>query len=172
MVEKEKFLIDTNSFVAPYRLYYAFDLVPTYWKELSKKADTGRLILLDMVKDEIDKGQDALSDWLAQQTGFIVCSHVSEKIINQYQEVLRYVQTCGLYREQALAAWAPANIADPWLIAVAKVNDYTIITGEVSSGGLSPKTPNKNAKIPDVANAFGVKTADLYYMMRQLAIKI
>ena len=34
MVE-EKFLIDSNSFMTPYRQYYAFDLVPTYWKETS-----------------------------------------------------------------------------------------------------------------------------------------
>lgn len=35
MVE-EKFLIDSNSFMTPYRHYYAFDLVPSYWEELSK----------------------------------------------------------------------------------------------------------------------------------------
>ncbi len=35
MVE-EKFLIDFNSFIAPYRQYCAFDLVPTYWDELAK----------------------------------------------------------------------------------------------------------------------------------------
>ena len=51
MVE-EKFLIDSNSFMTPYRQYYAFDLIPTYWDELSKRADTGRIILFDMVKDE------------------------------------------------------------------------------------------------------------------------
>ncbi len=30
----EKFLIDSDSFMIPYRQYYAFDLVPTYWKEI------------------------------------------------------------------------------------------------------------------------------------------
>ena len=48
----------------------------------------------------------------------------------------------------------------------------TIITAEVPSGGLSTKNPNRNAKIPDVAKAFGVRTNNLYYMMRQLGIKI
>lgn len=85
---------------------------------------------------------------------------------------MQYVQSCGLYKEQALQAWAPGHIADPWLIAAAAVNDYTIITAEVPSGGLNPKNPNRSAKIPDVAKAFGVKTNNLYYMMRQLGIKI
>ena len=171
MVE-EKFLIDSNSFMEPYRRYYAFDLMPTYWDELSKRTESGRLVLLDMVKDEIHKGGDDLADWIGKQNGFEICKHVSPAIIGKYQEVLQYVQTCGLYKEQALQAWAPENIADPWLIAAASVNDYTIITSEVPSGGLSPKNPNKNAKIPDVAKAFGVRTNNLYYMMRQLGIKV
>ena len=171
MVE-EKFLIDSNSFMTPYRQYYAFDLVPTYWKELAKRLDTGRMILFDMVKDEIDKGQDELSAWIDKQTGFVICNHIEPAIISKYQEVLQYVQNCGLYKPQALQSWAPVYIADPWLIAAAAVNDYTIITVEKPSSGLSPKTQNKNAKIPDVARAFGVKTHDMYYMMRKLEIKI
>ena len=171
MVE-EKFLIDSNSFMAPYRQYYAFDLIPTYWDELSKRAESGRLVLLDMVKAEIDKGEDDLADWVGKQTGFEICNHVTPEIISKYQDVLQYVQSCGLYKEQALHAWAPGHIADPWLIAAAAVNDYTIITAEVPSGGLSPKNPNRYAKIPDVAKAFGVRTNNLYYMMRQLGIKI
>lgn len=171
MVE-EKFLVDSNSFMTPYRHYYAFDIVPTYWDELSKCAKTGRIVLLDMVKDEINKGQDDLAEWVSKQTDFQICSHVTPEIIGKYQEVMQYVQNCGLYKIQALQTWAPAYIADPWLIAAAAVHNYTIITVEVSSGGLSPKNPNKNAKIPDVAKAFGVKTGSIFYMMRQFGIKI
>ena len=174
----EKFLIDSNSFMTPYRQYYAFDLVPTYWKEISKCTESGKLVLLDMVKAEIDKGEDDLSDWLSKQEGFIICNHISPEIIGKYQEVLQYVQTCGLYKEQALRVWANGDVADPWLIAAAKAYNCQIvtfevaITAEVSSGGLSVKNPNKNAKIPDVARAFGVRTNNLYYMMRQLGIRI
>lgn len=158
--------------MTPYRQYYAFDLVPTYWEEISKYTNSGRLILLDMVKAEIDKGEDDLTDWLNRQVGFVICNHISPGIIGKYQEVLQYIQTCGLYKEQALQAWANGDVADPWLIAAAALNNYTLITAEVPSGGLSEKTPNRYAKIPDVAKAFRVKTNNLYYMMRQLGIKI
>lgn len=168
----EKFLIDSNSFITPYKQYYAFDLVPSYWTEVSKCTNSGRLILLDMVKAEIDKGADDLSDWLNRQTRFIICNHVLPTIVNKYQEILQYIQNCGLYQNQALQTWARADIADPWIIAAAAVNDYTIITAEVPSGGLSVKNPNKYAKIPDVARAFDVKTENMYYMMRQLSIQI
>ena len=33
-------------------------------------------------------------------------------------------------------------------------------------------SPNKRAKIPDVAKAFGVDTINLFEMMRRLGIKI
>lgn len=166
----EKFLIDSNSFMTPYRQYYAFDLAPTFWAELSKHAS--KIILLDMVKAEIDKGKDDLADWLDKQSGFVIYNHITQEIIHKYQEVLQYVQNCGLYKVQALHAWAHEDVADPWLIAAAAVNRYTIITVEVPSGGLSHKNKNKVAKIPDVAKAFGVKTYNLFYMMRRLGIKI
>ena len=91
MVE-EKFLIDSNSFMTPYRQYYAFDLVPTYWKELSKCMDTGKIVLLDMVKGEIDKGRDDLAEWVDKQTGFIICNHVNATIIINIRKY------CSMYR--------------------------------------------------------------------------
>lgn len=168
--EKRMFLLDANSFITPYRQYYAFDLIPIYWDELLKHSE--RIVLLDMVKSEIEKGEDDLTEWLKKAEGFVFCEHVTPEIIDKYQKVLQYVQSCGLYKAQALRDWAPGNIADPWLIAAAAVNDYTLITSEVPSGGLSIKTPNKQAKIPDVAKAFGVKTDSLFNMMRELGIRI
>ena len=88
------------------------------------------------------------------------------------QEIIQYIASCGLYKESALNTWAQGNIADPWLIASAKVNGYTLVTEEKPSSGLSKKTPNKGAKIPDVARYFGVKTIDVFDMMRKLKITI
>jgi len=169
MVE-EKFLVDTNSLITPYRLYYAFDLVPSYWDRLSE--NIGKIVLLDMVKSEIDKGNDDLTVWVNSLKGFEICYHLSQEIVDKWQEVIQYVQTCGLYNENALHSWAQINVADPWLIAAAAVYGYTIITLEGSAGRLSPMNKSGKVKIPDVARAFGVKTNNIFYMMRQLGIKI
>lgn len=90
-----------------------------------------RIVLLDLVKDEIEKGEDELTDWI-QEREFVVCNHVTASVVNKYQEILRYVESCGYYTERALNTWVQ----------------------------------------PDVARAFSVKTGNLYYMMRQLGIKI
>lgn len=171
MSEKEKFLLDSSSFVTPFRFYYAFDLIPAYWERLRKCVEDQRVILLDLVKDEIDKGEDELTDWIHERD-FAVCNHVTIPIVNKYQEILRYVESCGYYTERALHTWSQPDVADPWLIAASAVNGYTLISDEVSAGTLSKRTPSKNAKIPDVARVFNVKTNHLYYMMRQLGIRI
>lgn len=174
MVEKkELFLIDSDSFMAPYRLYYAFDLVPTYWKELAEHAKTGRLVILDMVKNEIEKGEDALTTWIHEnESNFVICKHVDAQIITKYQEILQYVQSCGYYNDRGINSWMQSNVADPWLIATAAAKEYTLITNEASGGTLSKKNQSSKVKIPDVAKEFGVKTKNIYYMMRQLGIKI
>ena len=170
--EQEVFLIDSNAFMTPFRFYYAFDLVPAYWEKLKKYLESGRVVVLDIVKDEIEKGQDELAEWLSEVDNLVVVPKVTEQTVAEYQEVMQFVASSGYYKESALATWAPANIADPWLIAAAKSNGYTLVTEEVKSGGLSKKTPNKSAKIPDVAEYLGVKTTNVFYMMRKLGIII
>ena len=89
MVEAtEKFLVDSNSFMTPFRFYYAFDLIPSYWKELSNPLISKYLVVLDMVKDEIDTGQDDLSRWLDGIENLQICPHVTPEIITKYKEVL------------------------------------------------------------------------------------
>lgn len=171
MTSSDIFLIDANALITPYRFYYAFDIAPSFWGKLADAFKNNRIVLLDKVKDELLKGEDDLTNWIKANEEIIgVCDYKTESVISNYQSVLQYIQTCGLYKESALAAWVPANIADPWLIAAAKANSYTVVTLEAPSGGLSTKTPNKNAKIPDVAKALGVKTSSLFEMMRTLGI--
>lgn len=173
MVNDSVYLIDANALMTPYRQYYAFDLCPSFWDRLTEAFDDGRIVLLEQVKREIMKGDDPLTDWMKANEEIIeVCDYKTDKIVSNYQAVLQYIQGCGLYKESALAAWAPEDIADPWLIATAMDKDYVIVTLEAPSGGLSASSPNKAAKIPDVAKAMGVQTVSLFEMMRDLGISI
>lgn len=169
---QEIFLVDSNSFMTPYRFYYAFDLVPAYWNALGKHIKSGRIVVLDMVKDEIEKGKDELTAWLNNVDNLTVVPHVTAETVSKYQAVIQYVASCGLYKDSALQTWAQNGIADPWLIASAAANGYTLVTEEVRSGGLSKSNPNRSAKIPDVADYFGTKTTNIYDMMRKLNIKL
>lgn len=169
---QNKFLIDSNALMEPFRFYYAFDLIPAYWIELKKFFDSGQIVVLDAVKNEVDKGGDDLALWLSTIDNLVVIPKVTEETIKNYQDILEFIKSSGYYKEEAFRAWAPSSVADPWLIASAKVNDFTLVTQEVPSGGLSKKTPNKKAKIPDIARFFEVKTISIYDMMRTLGIRI
>lgn len=174
MVEtSEKFLIDANTFMAAARLYYAYDLLPSFWKIFGDKIKEGNVVLLDMVKNEINKGEDELQKWVIErQDDFQCCNHVDPEIIPKYAAVMQYIQKCGLYNEKGLNSWARNDVADPWLIAAAIAKGYTIITFEQSAGQLNSKNKSGKVKIPDVAGYFGVKVQNLYYMMRRLKMKI
>lgn len=85
---------------------------------------------------------------------------------------MQYIQTCGYYNEKGLNEWARNDIADPWLVATAAAKNCTIITFETSAGYLSEKNKSGKVKIPDIAKHFEVRVHNLYYMMRQLNIRI
>lgn len=169
----EKFLIDANTLMTASRLFYAYDLVPLFWEAFDKQIKEGRIVLLDMVKAEIDKGQDALKEWVSERIGdFEICNHVDSDIISKYAEVMQYIQECGFYNDKGLKEWARNEVADPWLIAVASVKGYKIITFEQTVGLLNKKNKSGHVKIPDVAKKFNVEVYNLYHMMRQLGMRI
>ena len=172
MSKQEIFLLDANSFITPYKHYYAFDLIVPYWDEIVKYIKNGRIVVLDMVKNEIMLGKDELSNWLKNIENLNTITHREINTILKYKEVIQYVKNSKSYKESAFLEWSREEVADPWIISSAIINVYTIVTLEVLSSGLSDKNPNKKAKIPDVAKAFNVETINLFEMMRRLGIRI
>ena len=169
-MSQEIFLMDSNSFIAPYKTFYSFDFAPGYWTQLENGIKSGRIQILDLVKNEITSGDDDLKNWMCGLP-FSAIDRRQPSILAGYGNVLQYIQSNPCYKPAALTEWSKANIADPWLIATAKVYGYTIITFEEGKK-LNPGSPSKNAKIPDIAEHFEVKTEKLYYLMRELGFKL
>lgn len=166
-----KFLIDSNSFISAYRNFYACDIVAAYWKKLSEHIQTKEIVLLDMVKSELENGNDSLPEWVNNQN-FEICSHISPRVINNYSNVMNYIQTCGFYNDKGLASWARNEVADPWLVAAAMEYGYIIVTFERGDRNLTTRNKVGKVKIPDVASHFNVICIDLYDMMRRLKMNI
>lgn len=169
MVE-EKFLIDANSFVTPYQNFYPFDFAPGFWEQLKKVLINDSVSILDVVEAEINKGDDELTEWISAMPELKIVDRRDQSIMTKYGAVLSYLQNSPLYNDKALRAWSDVSVADPWLIATAAAKGYTIITFEQSAGIISEKNPSGKPKIPDIARAFDVKCADLYYFMRKMNI--
>lgn len=142
----EIFLIDTNSFIAPYLNYYPFDFAPGFWEQMKQFIKNGRIVLLDMVKAEVLQGKDDLREWMNELEIGKLIDHRESAILAQYAAVLQYIQENPCYQAAALTEWARGTVADAWLIATASVYNYTIITFEGSNSGLNPKNQQKRQK--------------------------
>lgn len=171
-MNNEIFLIDANSLITPYLTFYSFDLAPGFWTQMEFNIKAGKIAILDMVKDEISKNEDALKEWFDSLDIANYIDHREASILSKYRSVLRHIHENLCYKPSALAEWAKASVADPWLIATAAVYGYTIITFETFNKGLNVRNMSKKAKIPNVADAFYVKTQNLYYLMQALKIKL
>ena len=67
------------------------------------------------------------------------------------------------YTPRAIQEFLETDLADPWLIAMAMSNGFTIVTYEKSE----PARKNR-IKIPEVCNQFNVRYINTIEMMREL----
>lgn len=169
----EKFLIDSNTFITAARQFYSYDIIPTFWEKFDQEIINGNIVLLDLVLDELNEGEDLLKNWIHERREkFVGCKHKDKKVIEMYAKVMQFINECGFYNDKGLACWAEEKIADPWIIAAAKAYDYTIVTFEVPASGLGENQKIGKVKIPDVAKYFKIEVINLYEMMRRLELKI
>lgn len=154
--------------ISAYRLYYAFDIAPSFWEKLKNVLRQDNVIILNVVKDEICAGGDDLTKWLKGLEDVHYLNQKREDIIIQYAAVLQYIDESPLYQSIARDNWSVEKIADPWLIAAASVEGGTIVTNENKVSNIS--NPAKNPHIPNVAENFGVSCIDIYTFMRKCNI--
>lgn len=166
-MSEESFLLDTNIFITPYRIYYPFDLAPSFWEQLKNVLESPNVAILDKVLDEINKGSndDKLTEWINNVNLNIIKQHEHQDIVKAFQSIINYIDQSN-YTAEAKNEWMEQGIADPWLIATAIVHHYTIITLETKSNEL------RKIKIPTIAEHFNIECKDLFYFMRQTNIRL
>ncbi len=172
MDENVCFLLDANAFITPYRRYYAFDLVPSFWDKIAPYLSSGTIVVLDLVRDELKRNDDALTKWMFSDRKIQIINHSYKASIEVYQQIMKYIVECGYYNNNGIRIWSEGTIADPWLIATAASKKCVLVTIEKQISALSKKNQTSKIKIPDVAKVFGVEVIDVFEMMRRLGIMI
>lgn len=166
------YLIDANSLITPHQNYYPFDFAPGFWEQMERLILNGKIAILDLVKKEILQGNDSLTSWMKDLAIGTYIDHRESPIIEIYSAILQHIQHNPCYKSTALAEWASNKVADAWLIAAASVYNLKLVTFETRNKGLNDRNPSKEAKIPDVADAFNVKTETLFELMRSFGIQL
>jgi hypothetical protein len=166
MSERAKYLLDADTFIRAKREHYAFDFCPGFWEALLQGYEQGRICSVKPIQDELLRGKDALADWVKNTVPDEFFESVEDGAVeNTYAKIIEWVEGSTQYSRAAKLKFV--NAADPWLIAVAAVKGYILVTYEVSS-------PDSKSliKIPDVAKQFNVKCIPPYVMLRQLEIQL
>jgi hypothetical protein len=153
----KKYILDTNIYADAYERYYRNEYFPTYWEKFSTILNE-HVVIPKIVKDEITKS-DWFLEWLKDNYHDNIINH--KDYSQQWQTILEYIQSCGLYTDKALAeqtkGWVNDKIADPWLIAIAKENDLIIVTNEQRNPNLNKGNLVGAVKIPDICDRQGIR---------------
>ena len=157
------YIIDTNIFITS-KNTLPMDVWTTFWDVFKQIVNSGSVFSIEEVKKEIDKGRDALTQWVNTNApqGFFIPP--DEDIMQKYSEIIEWAKKQS-YNPNAVTDFA--SVADSYLVATAAAKGMTVVTYEKSN-------PNskKRILIPDVCNAFGVPYCDLNDMLRGMGEKI
>lgn len=146
---KKTYCIDTSALIAAWYERYKPNRFPKLWEQLEQLITEGRLVSSTLVLRECSKQRsEELHGWLKPREAMFITPDETvqgqvDHIVNTYTGLV----SAGKEKFQA----------DPFVIAQAKVNGYTVITEETGIGSL--------AKIPGVCNAMKVECINLMQLI-------
>jgi hypothetical protein len=166
-VARKKYLIDANVFIQAKNLYYRFDFCEAFWDWLQKAHEAGLVFSIKKVRKELVSGDktDPVRIWAESLPDDFFLDDVADKDVMQaYAKVMQWANSSTHFSPQAKAEFAKPNVADPFLIAVARQHGYEIVSQEKTN-----PAAKKKIYLPDAANAHGVKTIYVYDMLSKHA---
>jgi uncharacterized protein DUF4411 len=148
-----RYSIDTSSLINGLRLHYPYESFPRLWNEdLPSLVVSGDLRATEEVRIELDRQDDELVQWIEGYSNELFVE-VDEEIQHQVRGILA--------RHPALIhAGRGRSGADPFVIALAKMNDCTVVTEERNGSA-------KHPKIPDVCGALDLRCIRLIELIRE-----
>ena len=100
------FVLDANVFITAKNDYYAFDLAPGFWDSLIQLAGNGRILSIDYVKEELERGKDPLAQWAKNDFSHAFISSDEEDVQEAYREIMTWVQGQEQFSDAAKADFA------------------------------------------------------------------
>ena len=161
-----KFIVDSNFFIQAHRSIYPLDIAQSFWTKIKNLANNGTILSIDKVKKEIydnSSHEDKLKIWCKANlpNGFFIDT---DTVLQNYITIVNWTKSMSHhYTTNAIQEFLETDLADPWLIAFAMSNNWTIVTYERSE----PNRKNR-IKIPEVCNQFNVRYVNTIEMLREL----
>jgi hypothetical protein len=147
---------DTNVFMDWWIRRYPPDVFPCVQKAMESLAASGKLFSPSRVYDEINQiGPRGLQQW-ARKNNNIFVPHDSQ--------LQTEATTIQFSYPDLIDNTSPHDEADRWIIALAKIKGFTVVTHETSVH--KKKNPPRKMFIPDVCTAMGIKCIEFLELLR------
>lgn len=145
------FSLDTSGFLDAWTRHYPPDTFSAFWDRMDAAARDGTIKASEEVLRELEKKDDGAAAWIKARTVMIVTTDVP--IQEKVKEILKA-------HPRLVNASKSRSGGDPFVIAVASVYGYSVVTGELPSGSL------KKPHIPDVCTSMSVPFMNLLEFVR------
>lgn len=153
------YLLDSNTFIEAKNRYYGMSICPGYWEWMIRSYQAGHVASIDMVRQELERGNDELRVWVRDNPQiFLEVSDDSTQ--TSFVEIAEYSASLAM-RPGAIEEFL--NVADPWLIAKARATGATVVTHERFVPDIK-----KKILIPNVCEHFGVPYMDTFELLYRL----
>lgn len=155
------YLLDANTLIEAKNRYYHMAICPGYWQWLQLKNQSGEVASIDSVADELLRGNDELTDWVADHRDIFL--PVSDAPTQQaFGTIAAHVATESPRMKPGAVEDFLAG-ADPWLVAKAMTTGATVVTHEAFN--LEAK---KKFLIPNLCQHFNVRWLDTFQLLHEL----
>ena len=151
------YLLDANVFIQAKNLHYGFDFCPAFWDWLIQGNAAGQVFSIERVGDEIEAGDDELSEWATQRgAGFFLPP--DEALVIALGRLTAWA-TGQAYEPAGVNTFL--QVADSYLVAHALGHGHTVVTHERVSDS------RRIIKIPNACIGIGIKFVTPYEMLRR-----
>jgi len=147
-----KYSIDTSAILETWRRSYPPDVFPGLYSRLDELIQLGDLRATEEVLYELERKDDEVVQWVKGRPEFFV--EIDNDIQLAVQEIL-------LKHKKLLDQRKNRSGADPFVIALAQLNECTVVSNERATN--SPERPN----IPDVCRAYGIRCITVLELIRE-----
>ena len=157
-------IIDTSCLTQAHRVYYPYDITPSFWDFMKQKFLDGSFIYTNKVADEIGRGNDALTNWVQTEIApaLELDCHADTNIMTNYGQIMVWGNGHQQFTTLAKQEFADFTNADPFVVATAIEKSAIVVSQEVSAPG-----SKKNIKLPDVCAQFNVTHIDTFTLLRR-----
>ncbi len=144
--------VDTSAILHAWLRAYPPSNFPAFWRRIDDLINAGDVVVTEEVLIELERKDDDVYKWAKVRNQMVMTTDGPVQVV--VQEIL------GTH-PRLLDTRKSRSSADPFVIALAKINGATVLTQESRS--------NRDSKpnIPDVCSALGIPCIDLLQLIRE-----